>query len=319
MQLTADPDAAAPEREYRRQYRAGQEVDPEYSTSTRTGAAQEFNNLPEVKNYSDALSGARRGDEGTRQRTGRPCGGLFVRQGDGPRLGRPRGRDGHGERHGEPGPASQPDDPVDHGGQAPAARSQGSPDRRRAPEDRGLEGSIRPAVSALFRARARQRLQPARDCRSPLYKSVEPIEEQYIRAHGGTPRDPNAPLNVQSSQQSEAVSASARSTQHEPEPRTGAAYDAWWKANPNPSPRQLLQFGSTIGLNIPPKNAQDIITAKKQGAGISHDVQVQARHFGRSRRQQHVGTGFDQRRRSRRWRYAFRWAFDKAVALGDTV
>jgi hypothetical protein len=110
---------------------------------------------------------------------------------------------------------------------------------------------------------------------SPLYKSVEPIEEQYIRAHGGTPRDPNAPLNVQSSQQSQAgfgLQQDPRVSKLSPE--QASAYDAWWKANPNPSPRQLLQFVSTIGVNIAPKNAQDIITAKRKGAGISHDVQI---------------------------------------------
>lgn len=53
-------------------------------------------------------------------------------------------------------------------------------------------------------------------------------------------------------------------------PEQAAAYDAWWKANPNPTPEQLTTFGQSIG--VPMANAKAIIEAKQEGAGVSHTI-----------------------------------------------
>jgi hypothetical protein len=109
-----------------------------------------------------------------------------------------------------------------------------------------------------------------------LGSTMRPLEETYIREHGGTPRDPNAPLQVSpSGQQTEAgfgLQQDPRNTSLTPEQAT--AYDAWWKAHPNPTPEQLQAFGTSLGLNIPADSAAAIVQAAKQGRGISHDVQV---------------------------------------------
>lgn len=49
-------------------------------------------------------------------------------------------------------------------------------------------------------------------------------------------------------------------------PEQEAAYDAFFKLNPNPTPDQLRAFGHSIGVTI--NNAEDIIEAKRQGAGV---------------------------------------------------
>lgn len=57
-------------------------------------------------------------------------------------------------------------------------------------------------------------------------------------------------------------------------PEQTAAYQAWWKANPNPTPAQLNQFFVAVGLG-PAPNAQEIIAAAKEGRGISTTIENQ--------------------------------------------
>lgn len=49
-------------------------------------------------------------------------------------------------------------------------------------------------------------------------------------------------------------------------PQQQAAYDAFWRVNPNPSPQQLEQFGLSIGAQI--RNAPAVIEARKKGLGV---------------------------------------------------
>jgi hypothetical protein len=284
------------------------------------GLRQEFNNLPEVKNYSDAISSL----AGAMKAPDNAQGDLAVVYSFAKAM-----DPGSVVREGEMDMANATASQVQQVNQMVQAITAG---KRLPPAVRvHLIDAARQKIAGL-RAPYDQQYQryselahangfnPQEIVGSPLYKSVEPIEEQYIRSHGGTPRDPNAPLNVQSSQYSEGgfgLQQDPRNTSLSPE--QAAAYDAWWKANPNPSPRQLLQFGSTIGLNIPPKNAAAIITAKKRGSGISHDVQVlpdisDVRGGNNTSGQDSInavarGVGDS----------VSVGALDKAVALGDTV
>jgi hypothetical protein len=56
-------------------------------------------------------------------------------------------------------------------------------------------------------------------------------------------------------------------------PEQSSLYDAWFKANPHATPEQLMSFGHSLNLNIPPENARAIIAAKNAGGGLSHEVQ----------------------------------------------
>jgi hypothetical protein len=56
-------------------------------------------------------------------------------------------------------------------------------------------------------------------------------------------------------------------------PEQSSLYDAWFKANPHATPEQLVSFGHSLNLNIPPDNAKKIIAAKNAGGGLSHEVQ----------------------------------------------
>lgn len=95
-------------------------------------------------------------------------------------------------------------------------------------------------------------------------------EAAYISAHGGTPHDPNAPTVVAGqTQQGFDLHSDPRNTALSPE--QAAAYDAWWKANPNATPEQLKAFGAT--LNIPIGNAEQIVAAKRRSGQISHGLQ----------------------------------------------
>jgi len=50
-------------------------------------------------------------------------------------------------------------------------------------------------------------------------------------------------------------------------PQQEAAYNGFWKANPNASAEQLRAFGTSIGVNI--DNAEQIIDARNKGAGVA--------------------------------------------------
>lgn len=75
-------------------------------------------------------------------------------------------------------------------------------------------------------------------------------------------------------------------------PEQTAAYQAWWKANPNPSPDQLNQFFVAVGLG-PAPNAQDIIAAAKEGRGISTTIENQIPQHIQERLDQRLGNAGD--------------------------
>lgn len=110
-----------------------------------------------------------------------------------------------------------------------------------------------------------------------------PAERQYVRQHNQGaigPTDPNylaakgetaPPINDQTKagfdlQQDPSIASMT--------PEQTAAYQAWWKANPNPTPAQLNQFFVAVGLG-PAPNAQEIIAAAKEGRGISTTIENQ--------------------------------------------
>lgn len=99
-----------------------------------------------------------------------------------------------------------------------------------------------------------------------LYRSTE---EAYIRAHGGTPRDPNAP-SVAPAQTVGDFGLKADPNAKELNPQQAAAYDAWWAANPSPTPERLRTFGESIGVHI--GNAEQIIAEKKRTGSVSHQI-----------------------------------------------
>ncbi|MDB5584322.1 MAG: hypothetical protein JWR80_9498 [Bradyrhizobium sp.] len=151
------------------------------------------------------------------------------------------------------------------------------------------------------------------------YKPFEGAEAQYIRDHGGTPKVDGVPVDQ----------AGARATAHkagefggeqdprltELSPEQKTAYDAWWKANPDPTPEQLQQFGSTINLNI--SNAKEIVAGEKAGRGLSSDIQVLP-NISDMRGQGGVGETADAAVRGAA-DVASSGLADKAAALGDTV
>lgn len=56
-------------------------------------------------------------------------------------------------------------------------------------------------------------------------------------------------------------------------PEQQTAYDLFWKTNPNATADQLRAFGPSIGINI--ENADDIIAARNQGAGVAAGATAQ--------------------------------------------
>jgi hypothetical protein len=158
------------------------------------GLRQEFDNLPEVKNYSVAL-----GSLGSALKApDTPQGDLaliyaYAKAADPGSVVR------EGEMDMAKATASLPQQ-----FQADAQRlTQG---KRLPPQVRvGLIEAMRQSVSGLKQTYDLQRsrfaavaqkngIPPDQVLGPPLYDAIRPLEEQYIRAHGGTPRDPNAPL-----------------------------------------------------------------------------------------------------------------------------
>jgi hypothetical protein len=161
------------------------------------GLRQEFNNLPEVKNYSVALQSL-----GTALKApDTPQGDLsiiyaYAKAADPGSVVR------EGEMDMATATASLPQKY-----QADLARlTQG---KRLPPEVRtGLIETMRQSVSGLRQVYDQQRsrygavaqqqgIPPDQVLGQPLYDAYRPLEEQYIRDHGGTPQDPNAPQQEQ--------------------------------------------------------------------------------------------------------------------------
>lgn len=139
-------------------------------------------------------------------------------------------------------------------------------------------------------------------------------EKSYIQSHGGTPNDGSAPTVV-------AGQTQAGFDQHQ-DPRASAlspdqtaAYDAWWKANPNPTPEQLRTFGQSI--NVPITNAEDIIAGKRRTGSISHDLQYKP-DIADARGQGGIGEKIDAGIRGAADTASFGLA-DKVAAATDTL
>lgn len=103
-------------------------------------------------------------------------------------------------------------------------------------------------------------------------------EEAYITAHGGTPKVAGVPVGpgVAAPQTQAGFDLKQDPRNTELSPGQAKAYDAFWGANPNPSPEQLVGFVQSMGIPgaMPIEQAKAIIDAKKGGHGISHDVQI---------------------------------------------
>lgn len=236
------------------------------------GLRQEYNNLPEVKNYSVALQSL-----GTALKApDTPQGDLatiyaYAKAADPGSVVR------EGEMDMATATASLPEKYK-----ADALRlTQG---KRLPPEVRtGLIETMRQSVAGMRQVYDQQRdrysglaQQSGQDPNSivgkPFYDAYRADEEAYIKAHGGTPRDPNAPT-VQQSPTETGFGLKQDANLGQLSQPQAQAYDAWFKANPNPTPDQLMAFGQTLNLNIPPENAKAIVENFKRTHGLSHDVQ----------------------------------------------
>jgi hypothetical protein len=282
------------------------------------GLRQEFNNLPEVKSYSVALQSL-----GTALKApDTPQGDLsiiysYAKAADPGSVVR------EGEMDMATATASLPQK-----FQADAARlTQG---KRLPPQVRtGLIETMRQSVSGMRQVYDQQRgrysalaqqngFNPAEIVGKPLYDAYRPLEEQYIRAHGETPQDPNGPrIAPTQTQAGFDLKASPLDTSLSPE--QAAAYDSWFKANPRATPDQLIAFGHSLNLYIPPKNAKAIVDRYQKDRSLSHDVQV--RPIISDVRGGDNTSGQDTMNAIARGvaDVPTFGAIDKAVALGDTV
>jgi hypothetical protein len=215
------------------------------------GLRQEFNALPEVKNYSAALTSL-----GTALKApDTPQGDLAVIYAY--------------------AKAADPGSVVREGEMDMATATASLPEKYRAdalrltqgkrlpPEVRtGLVETMRQAVSGMRQTYDQQRTRygqlaeqsgfdPQQIVGQPLYDAIRPLEEQYIRAHGGVPRDPNAPINVGASAPTEAgfgIGGGARELTPDQQARERDFLST------NPTPEQYagflaaLQGGGTIDV-----------------------------------------------------------------------
>ena len=157
------------------------------------GLRQEFNNLPEVKNYSTALNSLNT----ALKAPDTPQGDLaiiyaYAKAADPGSVVR------EGEMDMATATASLPE-------AYKAAAQRLTQGKRLPPEVRtGLIETMRQSVSGMkglydqqrtrYDALAKQNgFDPVQITGEPLYDAVRPAEEAYITAHGGIPRDPNAP------------------------------------------------------------------------------------------------------------------------------
>lgn len=279
------------------------------------GLRQEYNALPEVKNYSVALQSL-----GTALKApDTPQGDLatiyaYAKAADPGSVVR------EGEMDMATATASLPEK-----WRADALRlTQG---KRLPPEVRlGLVETMRQAVAGLRQVYDQQRsryeglaqqngFDPQSIIGPPLYEAYRPSEEAYIRAHGGTPRSPGAPVAVAPAQTGAGFDKSPDPKAANLSPAQSAAYDAWWNAHPDPTPDQLRAFGTSMGINI--GNADQIIAARKQTGTISHDLQYTP-DISDARDGNGIGEKVDAAVRGAADTLTFGLA-DKAAALGDTI
>jgi hypothetical protein len=240
------------------------------------GLRQEFNNLPEIKNYSVALQSL-----GTALKApDTPQGDLSVIYAYA-KAADPGSVVREGEMDMATNTASLPD-------KYRVMAEQVTQGKRLPPAVRtGLIETMRQSVSGLRSVYDQQRnryatlaqqngVSPDQIIGQPLYDAYRPAEEAYIRTHGGTPRDPNAPLQVAPSQAEAGFGLQQDPRNTSLSPEQAKAYDAWFAAHSNPTPEQLVSFVKSLGIpgDMPINNAKAIIAAVKNHASISHDVQI---------------------------------------------
>lgn len=233
------------------------------------GLRQEFNNLPEVKNYGVALSSL-----GTALKApNTPQGDLaiiyaYAKAADPGSVVR------EGEMDMATATASLPE-------QFQADAQKLTQGKRLPPQVRtGLIEAMRQSVLGMrqtydlqrnrYAALAQQNgFDPQQIVGQPLYDAIRPLEENYIRQHGETPRDPYAPGTTQPPQTGDigAVTAMQRTPPSPMSREQQAAFDSWIRANPNATPDQLVSFVHSIGLpGI--SNPEDYLKALKQGSAL---------------------------------------------------
>jgi hypothetical protein len=283
------------------------------------GLRQEFNALPEVKNYSVALSSL-----GTALKApDTPQGDLaiiyaYAKAADPGSVVR------EGEMDMATATASLPQ-------QFQADAQKLTQGKRLPPAVRtGLIETMRQAVLGMRQTYDQQRnryatlaqqngFDPQQIVGQPLYDAIRPLEENYIRQHGGTPRDPNAP---QDQPQEGDIGFNRPNQPKNPfTPEQQNAYDAFLKANPNATPDQLNSFIHSIGLQGTIGNAGDVTKALQQtgqfspaSTAIEKPNITDVRGGNNSSAQDAInaavrGVGDT----------VSMGALDKAVALGDTV
>lgn len=157
------------------------------------GLRQEFNALPEVKTYSDAISSL----GGALKAPDTPQGDLSIVYSYAKAM-----DPGSVVREGEMDMANSTASQTQQLQQYINAIQSG---KRLPPAVRlGLVETMRQRVAAMRETYDQQRsryaaaakangFDPAQVIGKPLYDAVRPLEEQYIKAHGETPHDPNAP------------------------------------------------------------------------------------------------------------------------------
>lgn len=136
-----------------------------------------------------------------------------------------------------------------------------------------------------------------------------PQAEEFLKSFG----QPGVVRDTGTKEEGFDLKTDPRATELTPDQR--AAYEAFWKANPNPTPEQLEQFGSTI--NVPITNAKAIIEAKKAGRGVSSTVETRP-DISDMRGQGGFGEKVDAAIRGAADTASFGLA-DKAAAVGDTI
>jgi hypothetical protein len=156
----------------------------------------------------------------------------------------------------------------------------------------------------------------------PLYEAIRPSEENYIRQHGETPRDPYAqPQPTDTRREYGDIGAALpRADPQTWTPEQQHAYDAFLKANPNASPDQLNSFIHSIGLPGTIANAKDIMAAGPKAGFASGSSVVVKPDITDVRGGNNSGTQDTINAVARGVGDTVSMgALDKAVALGDTV
>lgn len=152
------------------------------------------------------------------------------------------------------------------------------------------------------------------------YAPFASAEQSYVTEHGGQPKVegvpvPNGPVaSGTGTQAGFDLKTDPRHTSLTPDQT--AAYTAWWKAHPDPTPDQLNSFLHSMGLPGNVQHAEEIIASAKKGR-ISTDVEIRP-DISDSRGQGGAGETIDAGIRGAVDTPTLGLA-DKAAAVGDTI